>query len=163
MKATDGTAGLEKIAGCPGRIVNMVFLDDDITEEQQHIKQVEAPQDENSVWSSAVDNSQWWSDIVSLANTKSWWDRCRSSEEHLLSPDTGLSYSFSQSEVKEDLSAKEVSDVLESMAKEVQELENEKFNGTRSIDDIEADIATNKQKQAELKSKISPWWRKLFS
>ncbi len=159
LRATEGAAGLEKIAGCPGGIVNMFFLDDDIVEEQQK-KHVQAPQDENSVWS-AVDNSQW-QYIVSLANTKSWWDRCRSSQEHSLSLGAGVS-SFSPAEVKEDLSAKEVADALETVVKEVQELENEKFNGTRSIDDIEADVATNKRRQAELKAKITPWWRKWFS
>ncbi len=165
LKARDGVAGLEKISGCTEGIENVFFLDDDediVEEERQEEKQAQvvAPQDENGLWN-AVDYSQW-QDTVSLANTKDWWERCRSSQEHysLGGLDAGVS-SFSPPEVNE-LSAEDAAGMLEAMVKEVQELENEKFNGTRSIDDIEVDIATIKQRQAELKAKITPWWRRWF-
>ncbi len=162
LKARDGIAGLEKISGCTEGIENVLFLDDDediVEEEWQEEKQAQVvvPQDENGMWN-AVDYSQW-QDTVSLSNTKDWWERCRSSQGHysLGGLDAGIS-SFSPPEAKE-LSAEDLAGMLETMVKEAQELQNEKFNGMRCIDDIEIDIATNKQRQAELKAKISPWRR----
>ncbi len=163
LKARNGVTDLEKMSGCTDGIENVLFLDDDedVIEKEwldETQAQVAVSQDENSIWNEV--NYSPWLLTVSLANTKNWWERCRSAKEHhsLGNSDAGLS-SFSPPEVKE-LSAKDFSAILEELAKEVQELENEKFNGTRSIDDIDIDIATNKQRQAQLKAKITPWWRR---
>ncbi len=167
VKATDGTATLEKLLGCPGEIENVLFLDDDDDEIVQghEENQVQVSQDENDdLWSSSAEVNSQWQDTVSMSNNINWWDRCRNSqdqERYSLGSNKGL-IPFSTATKVNEQSNEEVVDILERMMKEAQDLEKEKFIGTRSIDDIEEDIIAIKQQQSELRAKISPWYRKWF-